>query len=134
MLVEAVEPLLPKTPIRFEPIGDIFQGCSVEFAGAPLCLPSASDQTGALQHFQVLGDRRLADAEGFDQLVDGRLPQAESSQDRAPGWIGEGCEGGGEAIEGHFVYPFSYITYWIYMGDYPAGQVLGAALAKKRFA
>jgi hypothetical protein len=72
MLVEPVEPLLPESPIRFEPIGDLLQCCPIELARTPLRFPAPGDQARAFQYFQMLGDCRLADAERLDQFIDGR--------------------------------------------------------------
>jgi hypothetical protein len=41
-------------------------------------------------------DRRLADREGLDQLVDRRLAESQASEDRTPGRVGECGEGGVE--------------------------------------
>ena len=98
MLIEPVEALFPEAAIRFEPVGDILQGGAIELAGAPLGVPAAGDQAGSLQHLEVFGNRRLTEAEWFHELVDGRLAQRQSSQDGAPGGVGEGGECGGQAV------------------------------------
>ena len=62
-------------------------------AGAP---GAARDEPGALEELEVLADCRLADGEGGGELVHRRIAIAQAGQDRAPGRVGEGNEGGVE--------------------------------------
>jgi hypothetical protein len=50
------------------------------------------DKAGALQHFQVFGDAGEAQVKRLGQLRDRGLSKGETSQDRPPGGIGEGCK------------------------------------------
>jgi hypothetical protein len=70
----------------------------VEPAGAPLRLAALLDEAGALQHLEMLRDRRQAHVEGGRQLGDRRLSPGQASEDRAPGWIGESRERRAEGI------------------------------------
>src|SRR5580692_787484 len=51
VIVEPVKTLLPKTAIVLDPSRDILQRSGLQPARTPLCLASARDQPGALQHF-----------------------------------------------------------------------------------
>src|SRR3989442_16014184 len=94
----AVESFSQKRAIVLQPARGVLEGTRLEPAGPPLRLATARDQTGVLQHLEVLGDRGKAHREGLGQLRDRGLARAEASKDRAPGGIGQGREGGVEAI------------------------------------
>ena len=67
---------------------------SVEATWSPLLLATLTDEAGALEHLQVLGDRRqrhLAQ-ERLGEIRDTRLTVRQAREDRAPGGIGEGGE------------------------------------------
>src|SRR6266496_2980680 len=65
VVVQASEALLPETPIVLQPVRGVLEGTRLEPAGPPLRLATARDQTGVLQHLQVLGDRGKAHREGL---------------------------------------------------------------------
>src|SRR5438128_1322632 len=56
VVVQAIEALIPETPIVLHPVGDLLQRTRVQPAGAPLRLAAAGDQARALQNLQMLGD------------------------------------------------------------------------------
>ncbi len=99
--VETLEALLPEAAIALRPVGDLLERTRLEPAGPPLRLATACDKAGALQHLEVLGDGGKAHLEGRGQFRDRGLARGQASQDRAPGGIGEGGEGGAEAIGWH---------------------------------
>src|SRR5438128_464933 len=101
--VQAVETLLPKAAIFFEPIVDAFQRPRLDPAGPPLRFAPPRDQPGALQHLEMLGDGGAAHLEGLGEFADRRLTQGESREDRATRGIGEGCKRGAEAVRRHGV-------------------------------
>src|SRR6185295_7880532 len=100
IIFEAIEALFPKAAVAFEPVVDALERLGLDAAGAPLRLAAARDQPGALQHLEVLGDRRKAHVEGFGQLGDRRLAQRQPSQDRPAGRIGKGRKRGAQGV-GH---------------------------------
>src|SRR5207249_10539706 len=53
----------PQTAIAFQPLGSFSEPLGLEAARPPLRVAAARNQAGALQHLQVLGDRRLAHRE-----------------------------------------------------------------------
>jgi hypothetical protein len=63
-----------------------------------LRLAPALNQAGALQHLQMLGDRRHAHLEGLGQLGYGAFTGGEPGENRTPRWI---CEGGESRVEVH---------------------------------
>src|SRR5262245_29248457 len=54
IVLEAIQALLPETPIMLEPVGGILERARGEPAGPPLRLAAAGDQACALQHLQML--------------------------------------------------------------------------------
>jgi hypothetical protein len=87
-----------------DPLGSFLQRTRFQPAGAPLRRAAAPDQTGALQHLQVLGDGRQAHVEGFRQFTDRGLARGEPGEDRASGRIGERGKGGVETIGRHVLF------------------------------
>src|ERR1700692_2550954 len=57
VVVEPIEALVEKTPVMAEPIVDVFERPRLDAAGPPLRFAAAGDQAGALQHFEMLGNR-----------------------------------------------------------------------------
>src|SRR3954468_12041613 len=101
IVVQAVEALVPEAAVVLHPVSDLPERTRLERAGAPLRITAARDQSRALEHLEVLGDGGHAHLEGLGQLGDRGLAGCKASQDRAPGGIGEGCEGGAEVVCRH---------------------------------
>src|SRR5262249_26073396 len=70
ILVQAVETLLPETPVLLQPVGGVLERTGFEPAGPQLRFTAAGDQTGPLQRLEVLGDGGQAHGEGRGQLHD----------------------------------------------------------------
>src|SRR5258705_1141568 len=100
--VELVEALLPVAPVVLDPVGDVLERIGLEPAGPPLRLAAALDEARAFQHFQVFRDCRQAYLERLGQVQDRGFAGGETTEDRAPPGIGEGGEGGAEAVGRHF--------------------------------
>ncbi len=66
--IETLEVLLPERAIALEPVHGLAEGARVDPARPPLRITAAGDEAGALQHLQVLGNRRLTDGERFGEL------------------------------------------------------------------
>src|SRR6266851_8031372 len=92
--IQTIEALLPEAAIILDPVGGVPERTRLEPARTPLRLAAARDQAGALQHLEMLGDRRKAHLEGFSQFSYRGLACGEASENRAPGGIGERGEGG----------------------------------------
>ena len=99
-LNEAIELFGPETAIAFEPVRRVAERRGVDPAAAPLRFAVARDQTGALQHLQVLGDGRQGHLEGMGELADRGLAEGEAGQDGPPRRVGESGKGGAERV-GH---------------------------------
>ena len=67
-------------------------------SGPPLRVPSAGNESSALQHPEVFGDRRSAHVKGLSEFFDGGRPRGEPGQNGATGWVGEGEERGAQCI------------------------------------
>src|SRR5208283_3198650 len=89
VLLEAIEALLPETPIVLQPVGRVLEWTGLELARAPLRLTSTRDQAGAFQNLEMLGDGGKAHREGLSQLRYRGLARGEAGQNRAPGGVGE---------------------------------------------
>src|ERR1700730_8212636 len=105
VMVQAIEAFFPEMPVVFQPIGGVLEGTRIARTGSPLRLAAAFDEAGALRHLEVLGDRGKAHRERLGQLGDGNLAADQARQDRASRRIGEGREGGAEAIRWHRAEP-----------------------------
>src|SRR6516164_6826366 len=56
--IQAVETLIKKATIMVEPVVDVLERARLDTARPPLRLAPARDQPGALQDFEMFGDRR----------------------------------------------------------------------------
>src|SRR5207249_7688434 len=101
IILQAVKALLPEAAVVLQPVGGVFERPCPEPAGPPLCLATARDQTGALEHLEVLRDGGKAHLERAGQLRDRSLARGEARKDCAPRGIGEGGESGAEVIGRH---------------------------------
>src|ERR1044071_1013769 len=63
VVVEPVEPLLPQPAVFLQPIVGLLERVDLDLAGTHLRVAAARDQTGALEHFEVLGHGGQADGE-----------------------------------------------------------------------
>src|SRR5262245_15769509 len=84
MGIETVEALFPEPAEVVEPIGDAFQAGGLQPARPELRRACARDDTGLLQHPEVLRDRGLAQIERLAQLGDRRLAERQTGDDRPP--------------------------------------------------
>ena len=104
IIIQSIEAGVPETAILFKPVVDVLEAGRLDPAWPPLRLAATRDQTGALQHLEVLRDSGQAHLEGLGQLGHRRFAQGEPREDRAPRRIGESRERGAEAIRRHAVY------------------------------
>src|SRR5579859_1060585 len=96
--VEALETLVPEAPVPPHPVGRFFQTRAFQPARTPLRAAALCDETRALQHLQVFGNAGEAKVKRLGQLRDRGLSLGETSQDRSPGGIGEGCKRDAQVI------------------------------------
>src|SRR6266849_10086767 len=82
--VQALEVALQNSPVALQPFGGLRERLGLEPARPPLRVAPTRNQTGALQHLEMLGDRGLADRKRLGQLRDRRLTRGEPGQDRPP--------------------------------------------------
>ena len=90
--IEALKILFPERTIVFEPVDGLAERTGINPPRPALRVAAMGDEAGALQHFEMLGDRRLADREWFGELRDRRFAGRQTSQNRAPRWIRESGE------------------------------------------
>src|SRR5215472_9310026 len=100
--IQAVEALGEKAPVMIEPIVDVPECPRLDPARPPLRLAAARDQTGALQHLEVLRDGRKAHGEWLRELRDRGLAQCEPRQNRPASRVRKRGEG---RIERQFSHP-----------------------------
>src|SRR5688572_10687811 len=96
--VQPIESLFPEFAILLHPVGDRLERFWLQAARTPLRLAAASDEAGALEHLEVLGDRRKAHLEGRSPLCDRRLAAGEPGQDRPARRVGESGEGQAKGV------------------------------------
>src|SRR6188768_2421953 len=96
--VKSFEALFPVVAVLAHPIGDLPERPRLQSTRSPLRLPSLLDETGLLEHPEMLGDGWLAHVEGCGEILDRRLALGESGQDRAPRRVGEGGECRAEGV------------------------------------
>src|SRR5262249_10910453 len=102
--IEPLEIRLPDRAVLVDPRAGLGERLRLDPARAALSVLTARDQPRALQHLQVFGDRRLADAERRRQLRHRSLSPRQPREDRAARGIGEGGERGVEALRsGHSI-------------------------------
>src|ERR1700730_7337349 len=103
MSIETVEAVFPEVAIALGPIRNLPQRTRFQSTRSRLGRATARDEAGALQHLEMLGDRRLRHVERRRQLVDGRLPFRQTRENRPPRRIGEGRERRIERILSHSI-------------------------------
>src|SRR3954454_13501496 len=101
IIVEAIETLVPELAIAIEPVVHLLEGAGLDPARPPLRLAAARDKTGALQHLEMLGDGGKAHGERLGELRHRRFARHEPRENGPPRRIGEGREGGAEAVRRH---------------------------------
>jgi hypothetical protein len=109
--VQSFEALLPVPSVLTDPVGDVSQRSRPKPPRSPLRVPALLDESGALQHPEVLGDSGLTHLEGFRQLRDRGLALRKTGQDGPPSRVGESGERGAERVWLlHGLYLIGYIT------------------------
>src|SRR5512143_1859228 len=68
IIVEPVETLFPEPAILLEPVVRFLERGSLDPAWPHLGIAAACDQTSALEHFQMLGNRRQTHVERLGEL------------------------------------------------------------------
>src|SRR5439155_10943514 len=98
VVVQAIEAGFPVPPVLADPFGRVPERLRLQPARPPLRLTSLLEEPRALEHLEVLRDRREAEIERGRQLRDRRLALGESREDGAPRRVGEGREGDAELV------------------------------------
>ena len=93
--VEAVRPFRVRTA---EPVIHWGQAVELKSRWAALAITSPADQTGSLQHLQVLGDSGLRQRGGLCEFDDASIAGREALQDRPAGGVCKGGEGAAQLI------------------------------------
>lgn len=91
--IQAGKFLLPEAAKGLHPVSDILERSRHQRTWTSLCNAPARGEACALQHIEMLRDRRLAQDEGLHELRHIRVPRRETSDDCASRWICERCEG-----------------------------------------
>src|SRR5262249_33501268 len=94
----------PERAIALEPFIRFSQGFRLQSAWTLLRFDAHGNQACAFEHFEVLGDRRLAHLERGGEFRNRGFAAGELGQDRATRGVGESGEGGVEALRGRHVY------------------------------
>jgi len=89
--VEAAVPLLGLPPVALDPLRHQVEHLRFEVHGPSLGVAAAADQTGVLEHLEVLGDGLQADVVRCREMADGGITGSQPSHHVASGRIGQGC-------------------------------------------
>src|SRR5215472_18316734 len=108
--VEAAEAALPVAAVAFRPLRHIAQRRRLQAARPRLTTPPAAHESRALEHLQMLGDRRLADRERARELHHPRFAAGEAREDGTARRVGERGEGVVEVSVRCHPKPLGYIT------------------------
>lgn len=84
MILQLIKVRGPQPAIGRQPVVKLGQGLGPDAIEATLRVDACLDQSSLLQHPEVLGDGRLADAEPIYELPDRSLPVPENVQNRVP--------------------------------------------------
>src|SRR5919112_249297 len=103
VVVQTIEAFFPETTVTLHPVGGLLQRPRLEPARPRLRHATARDQTGPLEHLQVLGDARKAHLKRLGQLLDGGLTGGEPNQDLPPGRVRKGRKRAVKRIRRHFM-------------------------------
>lgn len=87
--VEAAGPFRVRTA---EPVVRWGQAVEAQLRWTALSVTSSTDQTGTLQHFEVLGDSGLGQRRCISEFDDASLSLCETLQNRPTGGVCKGCE------------------------------------------
>jgi hypothetical protein len=92
MLFQAVKPGRPELAVRGQPRVEIGQRLGAYPVEAALRIDARLDQSGVTQDPQVLGNRRLAEAETLHEFADRSLAVSQQLEDLEPARLGEHLE------------------------------------------
>jgi hypothetical protein len=90
--LEGVEARGPHGPVGGEPLVDLLQGLAADAVEAALGVDAGFDQTGVAEDTEVLGDGRLADGKGLDEVSDRALAVPEEIEDAPAVALGQHLE------------------------------------------
>ena len=74
----------PELAVRRQPVVELCERLRPDAIQAALGLHARLDEPGVLEHTEMFGHGRLADAEAIDELTDGPFTVAEQIEDRQP--------------------------------------------------
>src|SRR6516165_4503871 len=114
--VESAEAALPVAAVTLGPLRHLAQRLSLQTARTRGSAPAAADEPGALEHLQVLGDRRLAHGEGPRELHHPGLTAREAGENGTACRVGKRGEGLVQVIVRQHSKPIGYITYRCFTG------------------
>ncbi len=95
---ETVEAVGPFRVCAAEPVIHWGQAVELKSRWAALAVTGPADQTGSLQHLEVLGDSGLRQRGGLCEFDDAGIAGCEALQDRPAGGVCKGREGAAQLI------------------------------------
>jgi hypothetical protein len=82
VVFEAIEVRRPELPVGGEPVVELCERLRPDAIQAALRVRARLDEAGVLEHAQMFGHGRLADAEAVDKIADRPFAVAEEIEDR----------------------------------------------------
>src|ERR1700694_2079045 len=98
MSLETIEAVGPFGMGAAEPAVHREQAVKLKSRRAALAVAGPADETGPLQHLEMLGDGRLGQRGGLCELDDASLAGREALEDRPAGGVGKRREGAAQGI------------------------------------
>lgn len=99
---ERIELLLPVLAVLLHVPHRFTQWAGEQVAPVLATFPDPANDTGPLEHVEMLADGGARHGKRFRQLTDVGIAAAQACQDRPPGRVGESSEEGIEAGWGHY--------------------------------
>src|SRR6267378_2622170 len=87
--VESAVVAFPVPAVTLKPFGGFREWLRLETSRTALRVAAPRNESSALEHLEMLGDRRLAHRKRLRQLHHRRLARRETGEDRPPSGIGE---------------------------------------------
>lgn len=98
MSIKTVQAVGPFGVGATQPVVHWGKSLEVKARGPALTVAAPPDETGPLEHFEVLGDRGLGQHRGSCQLDDTGLPGREAMEDGPASRVGECREGEAQGV------------------------------------
>lgn len=95
MLFEGIEVRGPERAVGLKPVVEFAEWGGADAVETALSIDADIHEAAVAEDAEMLGNCRLAEAEGVHEVTDGALAFEQEIEDAAPVWFGEELERGG---------------------------------------